>query len=60
MKFVGVVLAIVGWLIPVIALNYTQSMGARLFLALVGIAISLVGILGVLNSAHQKTAIWKL
>ena len=59
MKFGGVVLAIVGWLIPVIALNYTQALGARLFLALVGIAISLVGILGVLNSAHQKTAIWK-
>ncbi len=60
MKFVGVVLAFVGWLIPVIALNYTQSMGARLFLAIVGIAISLVGILCVLNSAHQKNVIWKL
>jgi hypothetical protein len=59
MKFVGVLLAIAGWLIPVIALNYTQSMGARFFLAFVGIGISLVGILGVLNAAHQKTAIWK-
>ncbi len=59
MKFVGVLLAIVGWLVPVIALNYTQSMGARFSLALVGIAISLAGILGVLNSAHLKTVIWK-
>ena len=59
MKLVGVLLAIVGWLIPVIALNFTQSLGARFFLALLGIFISLVGILGVLNSAHQKTAIWK-
>jgi hypothetical protein len=59
MKLLGVVLAIVGWLLPVVALNYTQSMGVRFSLAIVGIAISLVGILGVLNAAHQKNVIWK-
>ncbi len=60
MKLVGVFLALAGWLIPVIALTYTQSLGARFALAIVGIAISLVGILFVLNQAHLKNVIWKL
>lgn len=60
MKLVGILLALAGWLIPVIALTYTQSLGARFVLAIVGIAISLVGILFVLNQAHLKNVIWKL
>jgi len=59
MKFVGILLALAGWLIPVVALTYTQSLGARFALAIVGIAISLVGILYVLNQAHLKDVIWK-
>lgn len=60
MKLVGLLLAIVGWLLPVIALNFTQSLGARFVACLVGIAISLFGILVVLNKAHQKNVIWKV
>ena len=59
MKLVGVLLAVAGWLIPVIALTYTQSLAARFSLAIVGIAISLIGILFVLNQAHLKNVIWK-
>ena len=59
MKIVGVLLALAGWLIPVIALTYTQTLGARFVLAILGIAISLVGILFVLNQAHLKNVIWK-
>ena len=59
MKLVGLLLAIVGWLVPVVALNFTQSMGARFGACIVGIAISLFGILVVLNNAHQKNVIWK-
>ncbi len=59
MKLVGVLLALAGWLIPVISLTYTQSLGARFALAIVGIAISLIGILFVLNQAHLKNVIWK-
>ncbi len=59
MKLVGILLALAGWLIPVIALTYTQSLGARFVLAIVGIAISLIGILFVLNQAHLKHVIWK-
>ena len=59
MKAVGVLLAVVGWLLPVIGLTMTASNGARMFLCILGIAIALTGILGVLNKAHQKEAIWK-
>ena len=59
MKIVGILLALAGWLIPVVALSMTQSTAARFAAAVLGIIISLVGILGVLNSAHQADAIWK-
>ncbi len=59
MKLIGVLLALAGWLIPVIGLTMTQSQTARLVLVLFGICVTLVGILGVLNKAHQKHAIWK-
>lgn len=59
MKLIGVLLVIIGWLIPIAALTITQSMTVRFILALLGISISLAGILGVLNKAHLKHAIWK-
>jgi hypothetical protein len=58
-RIVGVLMALIGWLLPVVALTLTQSMTARLVLAVVGLGIALVGILGVLNQAHLKHAIWK-
>ena len=60
MRLVGLLLAVVGWLIPVVGLTLTQSVGARFVLAVVGIGISLIGILGLLNKAHLKNAIWKV
>ena len=59
MKFVGLLLAIVGWLIPVLSLGLTTSNAARLILSLIGIAVSIVGIVGVLNKAYLQHAIWK-
>ena len=59
MKLVGILLALAGWLLPVVALTMTPSLTARFIVALVGIVISLVGILVVLNQAHMKHAIWK-
>jgi hypothetical protein len=59
MKLLGLGMALLGWLIPVGALTMTQSTAARMVVALLGIAISLVGILVVLNKAHLKNAIWK-
>jgi len=59
MRIVGILLALVGWLIPILALSMTQSNSMRFVACLLGIAVSLVGILGVLNKAHLDTAIWK-
>jgi hypothetical protein len=59
MKLIGLVMAVLGWLVPVLTLVITQSMVARMVLCLVGLAVSLVGILVVMNKAHLKEAIWK-
>lgn len=59
MKIVGLLLAVAGWLLPIITLVMAQSTGVRMFVTLLGIAIALVGILVCLNKAHLKHAIWK-
>jgi len=60
MRIVGILLALAGWLIPLVGLTVTQSLTARFVLVVLGIGISLIGILGVLNKAHLKNAIWKV
>ena len=59
MKLVGILLALAGWLLPVVGLTLTQSLPARFGLAVSGIIITLIGILVVLNKAHLEHAIWK-
>lgn len=59
MKAIGILLALAGWLIPVVGVTATSSLTARYVLVLFGIALSLFGIIGVLNKAHLKEAIWK-
>jgi hypothetical protein len=59
MKIVGLLLAVLGWLLPVASLTWTSSLAARFIFALVGIAMCLTGILGFLNKAYVKQAIWK-
>ena len=59
MRIVGILLALAGWLLPVLALSMTTSTGARFGACIVGIIVSLIGILGILNGVHQADAIWK-
>ncbi len=59
MKLFGLVMAITGWLIPVVSLVLTQSTAVRMTLCILGLAVSLFGILVVMNKAHLKNAIWK-
>jgi hypothetical protein len=59
MRLLGILMALAGWLLPVAALSFTQSLTARFGASVVGIIISLVGILVVLNGAHLQDAIWK-
>lgn len=59
MKTLGLLLAVLGWLIPLAGLNLTPSLGVRLAFCLLGIALCVTGILGFLNRAYLKHAIWK-
>jgi hypothetical protein len=54
---IGVTLA--GFAIAVSSLGMATGNGARLVITLVGIAVSVFGILGILNPAYQKTVVWK-
>jgi len=42
-----------------LSLTITSSANGRLAIVLAGIAISIAGILGVINSAFQKNAVWR-
>ena len=59
MTIAGVVVTLLGFLLAVASLGATASVGGRMVMVLIGIAVSLVGIIGVLNPAHLKNAIWK-
>ena len=59
MKIVGVLVVLAGWLIPVVGITITQSTSVRFALAVLGIAVTLFGILGMLNKAHLKSALWR-
>jgi hypothetical protein len=59
MKVVGLLLAFGGWLLPVFGLALTGSTAFRLVLCLVGVTLCVVGILGFLNPAYVRSAVWK-
>jgi hypothetical protein len=59
MILVGILLTLLGFVISVLSLAVTSSAGGRLAMVLVGLAVSLFGIMGVLNKAYLKNAIWK-
>jgi hypothetical protein len=59
MALVGLVITVVGFIIAVASLGMTDSVGGRMVMVLVGTAVSLFGIMGVINQAYMKDAIWK-
>ena len=59
MTIAGIALAFLGFLISVASLGATTSVGGRMGMVLLGIAVSLFGIIGVLNRAYLKKAIWR-
>ena len=59
MKMVGAACSLLGWVITLFGMHLTPSTGGRIALALVGIGVSLFGIIVVLPAAFNKNAIWK-
>jgi hypothetical protein len=59
MKLVGAFLAALGWVITLYGLRLVAGTNGRIVLALVGIGVSLFGVIYVLPTAFNKNAIWK-
>lgn len=59
MTFAGLAVAFLGFVIAFASLGVTASTGGRMGMVLVGIVVTLVGIMGVMVPAYQKQWIWK-
>jgi hypothetical protein len=59
MVFVGILVTFLGFVISLLGLGLTASVGARMIATLLGIAVSLFGIIGLINKAYLQNAIWK-
>ena len=59
MSLVGLAVTFAGFLVAASSVGFTSSTGGRLVLVLAGIAICLIGIIGLINPAYQKDAVWK-
>jgi hypothetical protein len=59
MVFLGIVITVLGFVISLLSLGMTQSVNGRMVMVLVGIAVSFAGILGLINRAYLKNAIWR-
>ena len=53
MKLVGAFIACLGWVLVLFGLHVTTGTGGRMVVALIGIAVSLFGIIYVLPAAYQ-------
>ncbi len=59
MTWAGVAITVLGFLITLSSLTLSTATGARMGIALAGIAISLFGIIGLINKAAINNAIWQ-
>ena len=59
MVIAGLVITLLGFLISVASLAIASDTMARLAIVVVGMAVSLVGIIGVINRAYLAKAIWR-
>ena len=59
MMFVGLAVTFLGFVIAFVSLGVTDSTAGRMGMVLAGIVVSLIGIMGMITPAYQKTWIWK-
>ena len=59
MALAGLLVTLLGFLIALFSLSVTSDVYVRLAIVLGGIVVSLIGIIGVLNPAYLKNAIWR-
>ena len=59
MVLLGLAVTVLGFLLAVLSLGAVSGVGGRLTLVLIGGALTLTGIIGLINRAYLKHAIWK-
>jgi hypothetical protein len=59
MIFIGILVTLLGFILSVASVAISSSTGVRLVVVLIGIAVSLFGIMRILNPVYLKTAIWR-
>jgi hypothetical protein len=59
MVLIGILTTFAGFLISFFSLAMASGVNGRMLLVLLGIAVSLFGIIGLLCPAFNKNAIWK-
>jgi hypothetical protein len=59
MILIGIIVTFLGFVISLLSLTLASSVNGRLVVVLFGLAVSLFGILGLLNRAYINKAIWK-
>jgi hypothetical protein len=59
MAIAGLIVTLLGFIVAVASLGMSSSVGGRMVIVLVGLVVSLVGIIGLINPAFQKKAAWK-
>jgi hypothetical protein len=59
MVYTGILVTLLGFVISVLSLGMASSVSSRMILVLIGLAVSLFGIIGVINRAYLKNALWR-
>ncbi len=59
MKLIGVIVVLLGWGVVLFGLHLTDSVSGRMLTSIIGLVVSLAGVLFILPTACNKNAIWK-
>lgn len=59
MIYIGILVTLLGFVLSVSSVAIASGSSARLIIVLLGLAVSLFGIMGILNPVFLKNAIWR-
>ena len=59
MAIAGLAVTLLGFGIAVASLGMASSVSGRMIMVILGLIVSMVGIIGLINPAYQKKAVWK-
>lgn len=59
MVLLGILVTFFGFLISFMSLSMTTNVNGRLAMVLVGLAVSFIGIIGLINRAFLRNANWR-